>query len=174
MAPNRCTGITQRTRGASAGASSSAVSRWESGSTSTSTGVAPDRGDRLGGGDEGVGRHEHLVAGPDLQRTQREHERLGAGGDADGEVGLAVVGELALERLDVVAERERAVLGDFADRPQQLLEQRGVGVVHTRERHLRPRGTGSCVATWWWTVSDILFSPPTATVAGAASNRISS
>ncbi len=49
---------------------------------------------------------------------------------------LAVVGEVALERLDVVAERERSALGDFAHSPQQLLQQRGVGAVHARERHL--------------------------------------
>ena len=55
----------------------------------------------------------------------------------DREVGLAVGGELALERLDVLAERERAVLGDFAHGLHQLLEQLRVGVVEPRERDLR-------------------------------------
>ena len=99
------------------------------------------RADRLGRRDERVGRHDHLVARADLQGAQRERERLGAGGHADREIGLAVGGEVLLEGLDVVAQRERALLGDFAHGPQQLLEQLGVGVVHAGEGNL-PRAGG--------------------------------
>ena len=53
--------------------------------------------DRLGRGDERVGRDDHLVAGADVEDPQREREGLGAGGDAHGVLGAAVGGELLLE-----------------------------------------------------------------------------
>ena len=53
-------------------------------------------------------------------------------------VGLAVGGELALERLDGLSEGERAPLGDCAHRAHQLLEQLGVGEVEPRERDRAP------------------------------------
>ena len=94
-----------------------------------------DGADRLRRGDERVGRHDHLVAGADLQRAQRQYQRLGARGDADREVGLAVGRELLLEGLDGLAEREGAPLGDGAHGAQQLLEQLGVGEVEPCERN---------------------------------------
>ena len=47
----------------------------------------PDEADGLGGRDEGVGRHDDLVAGPDAERAQGEDDRLGPGGDADRRAG---------------------------------------------------------------------------------------
>ena len=43
--------------------------------------------DGLGGGDERVRRDDDLVAGADAERPQRQRERLGAGGHADGVLG---------------------------------------------------------------------------------------
>ena len=115
VAPNRCTGITQRTL-------RTEVALDDLRRQQVRVGVdvhQPRRGahgaDGLGGGDERVGRHDHLVAGADLERPQRERERLGARGDADGELRLAVGRELPLEPLDGLAERERAALGDAAN-----------------------------------------------------------
>ena len=98
--------------------------------------------DGLGRRDERVRRHDDLVAGPDAQRAQREHQRLGARGDADGLAGLAVGGEVGLEVLDVRAADEGALLGDGPDHPEQLLEQLGVVVVHAHERDRRRGGDG--------------------------------
>ena len=100
--------------------------------------------DGLGRRDERVAGDDHLVAGPDAQRAQRHRQRVGAGGDADGLVGLAVGREVGLEVLDVRAEGERGVLGDGADLAEQLLEQLGVVAVQAdeRDRHLRGRGQG--------------------------------
>ena len=46
----------------------------------------PDADDGLGGGDERVGRHHHLVTGADTDAAQRDLERVGPVADADAVV----------------------------------------------------------------------------------------
>ena len=69
--------------------------------------------DRQCGGDEGIGRGDHLVTGPDLERTERQLERGEAGVHADGGRGSAVLGELLLEGRDVPAQ-DPVVTGEAA------------------------------------------------------------
>ena len=57
----------------------------------------------LGGGDERVDRHEHLVAGPHVRRQQRQLDRVGARADADGVLAAAERGEGGLELLELRA-----------------------------------------------------------------------
>ena len=90
--------------------------------------------DALGRGDERVRWDDDLVARADAERPQREHDRLGARRDADGVAGLAVLGELGLERLELGAHGEGARVRDAADDLEQLLEQRGVGLVEPGDR----------------------------------------
>ena len=54
--------------------------------------------DRLGGRVEGEGGHDDLVAGADAERAQREHQRVGAVGDAGGVARAEVGGELVPRR----------------------------------------------------------------------------
>ena len=128
--PNRCTAITAFVRGVSAARTVSAVTQHVSGSTSQKTGRAPRVRDRLGGGVEGEGGDDDLVAGPDAERAQREHERVGPVGHAGGVARAQVGGELALEGGDLGAEDERAAVDDLGDLRVDLGAQR-------RERRLR-------------------------------------
>ena len=83
----------------------------------TSSGIEVERGrvdvgedgrraaprDRLGGRVERERRADHLVAGADPHRVEREHERVGAVRDADRARHAEVLGGLGLERLHVRA-----------------------------------------------------------------------
>ena len=53
---------------------------------------------------------DHLVAGPDAERAQRQLDRVGAIGDADGVRRADRRGELALERRALAAEQEPAAV----------------------------------------------------------------
>jgi hypothetical protein len=53
--------------------------------------------DAAGGGEEAVGRGDHAVAGPDIQRHQREQQRIRAGGHADGVRRAQVRAQVLLE-----------------------------------------------------------------------------
>ena len=92
-------------------------------------------GDRLGGRDEAVGRHDDLVAGADAERPQGQLERAGAGGDADRVIGLAPGGELALEGLELLAKGEGGAAGDPLDRGEDVRGKGGVGGVEAHEGH---------------------------------------
>ena len=59
------------------------------------------RDDRLGGRDEGVGGHDHLVARPDARPRAGQLEGVGAVGHPDDVLDPDVVGELALEGRDL-------------------------------------------------------------------------
>ena len=101
--PMRWTGITQRVRGPMRGLDRSAVSRCVYGSTSTSFGVAPAR---LTASAVAMNEFDGTMTSspaPMSSALQREHDRLGARGHADGVVGLAVGGELGLEGLELGA-----------------------------------------------------------------------
>ncbi len=58
--------------------------------------TAPRHG--LRGRVEGEGRADHLVAGPDAERVEGEHERVGAVGHADRALDAEIGGGLLLER----------------------------------------------------------------------------
>ena len=58
------------------------------GSISTSTGLAPTRTHAAGGGEERIGRRDHLVARADVERHQRREHRVGAGRQADARAGI--------------------------------------------------------------------------------------
>ena len=82
--PNRCTAITAFVRGVSAARTVSGVTQNVSGSTSQNTGRGAGRRDRLRARVERERRDDDLVAGPDAERAQRDRQRVGAVGDADG------------------------------------------------------------------------------------------
>ena len=71
--------------------------------------------DRLGGGVERERGDDDLVAGPDAERAQREHQRVGAVGHAGGVARAEVGGELGLEGGDLRPEDERAAVDDLGD-----------------------------------------------------------
>ena len=108
--------------------------------------------DRLGGRDERVRRHDHLVAAADAERAQRQHQGFGARGDADGVRRAAVPRELLLEGLDLGAERERRAARDPLDLAQQLVHERRVGVVHSGQRDgcgaEQPRHAATAIRGW--------------------------
>ena len=62
--------------------------------------------------------------GCDAERPQRDRDRVGAVADADHVADAEVVGELALERLHLGTEDERAALDDLADPGEDRLAQR--------------------------------------------------
>ena len=136
--PMRCTGITARVRGPIAASTRSAVIRCVSGSTSTSRGVAPARLTA-----SAVAMNEFVGTmtsspGPMLERAQREHERLGAGGDADGVRRSRSRRRTRASKASSSAPIVKApVRGDARDDLEQLLEQRGVGLVEPGDRDRR-------------------------------------
>ena len=70
-----------------------------------------------GRGEERVGRGEHEVAAADLQRHERDEQRVGARGDRDGVVDLQVVGHRRLEGVDHRAADVASGPDDVEDRP---------------------------------------------------------
>ena len=95
-------------------------------------------GDRLGGREERERRADHLVARADLERVEREHERVGAVRDADRLLDAEVLGRLALEALDLGPEDEAAALEGAGERLLQLRDERRVLRLDVNERN---RGT---------------------------------
>ena len=89
-------------------------------------GRRPDPRDRLRGRVEREGGADHLVAAPDPQRLEREHERVRAVRDPDRVWHAEVRGGLALERLHLRAEDEAAGLEHLGE---ALLELGDVGRV---------------------------------------------
>jgi hypothetical protein len=61
---------------------------------------------RLDGGYERVGLHEHLIAASDAERPQRQPERVGAGGHAAHVFDAEVGSHLGLEGLHLVSSQE--------------------------------------------------------------------
>ena len=85
-----------------------------------------DAGDRLGRRVERERRADHLVARPDLERVQHEHDRVRAVRDADRLAHAEVARRLLLERADVRAEHELPALEHVVDRLLDLREERRV------------------------------------------------
>jgi hypothetical protein len=91
-------------------------------------------GNRLGRRVEGEGGADHLVARPDAERVEDEHEGVRAVGDADRLTGAEIVGSLALERGDVGAEDEIRARQDAVDRLADARQQRLVLRLYVNER----------------------------------------
>ncbi len=72
-------------------------------------------GDRLGGGVEGEGGADDLVARPDLERAEHERDGVGAVAATDRVGDAELGGRLLLEGLDVGAEDELARLEHFGE-----------------------------------------------------------
>ena len=133
MAPNRCTGITQRTLGVRLRSTISAVIRWESGSTSTSRGVAPTA---LTASAVAMKEFDGTITsspGPISSARSASASASVPEETPTANSRLAVVGELLLEALDGLPEGERAALGHAPDQREQLLEQGRVGEVQAGE-----------------------------------------
>jgi hypothetical protein len=82
--------------------------------------------DRLGGGEERVGRHDDFVTGPDPERPQGQLKGIGAVGHPDAVGTLAEAGEVGLEGGDCIAEHEIAPFEDVGHGREQLGGQRSV------------------------------------------------
>ena len=91
--------------------------------------------DRLGRRVEGEGRADHLVAGPDAERLEREHERVGAVRDADRALHAEVGGGLLLERPVVRAADEALAVENLAERGLEPGNQRLVFGSDVNERN---------------------------------------
>ncbi len=89
------------------------------GSMSTNTRPRADARDRAGGGEERVRRGDDLVARADVERHQRDQQRVGTGGHADAELAAGVFGDRGFERLHLGAEDEML---RFADAQQRGVE----------------------------------------------------
>jgi len=85
-----------------------------------------EQGDRLGGGVEGEGGADDLVARPDSQRAQHQRDRVGAVSYSDRLRDTEVGRRLALERLDVGAEDELPRLEHLGEASLQLVRERRV------------------------------------------------
>ena len=109
-------------------------------SISAKTGSRAAAGDRLCGRVERERRADHLVAGPDPERVERDHERVRAVRDADRVLDSEVRGGLFLEGLDVRAEDEPARVENVGDSLLQLVQQRRVLRLDVNQRDLRHGG----------------------------------
>jgi hypothetical protein len=74
-----------------------------------------DRADRFGGGNEGVARRDHLVAGADAIGAQHQFQRGRAAGDANGKAGGAIFGKARLELAHIRPHDERGAFDDRLD-----------------------------------------------------------
>ncbi len=90
--------------------------------------------DGLGGGHERVGREDDLVAWPDAGGPEGQLDGVGAVADADGVVGAAEGGQVALEALDLCTKHEVAPVDDPADHGKDLRPQRFMLATEVDER----------------------------------------
>ena len=65
-----------------------------------------DPGNRSGGRKKRERRGDHLIAGADLERHQREQQRIGSGGHADAGGRAAIARDFFLQRPHVLAKNE--------------------------------------------------------------------
>ena len=103
---------------------------------SQNSGRAPGARDGAGGGEERERAGDDLIAGADLERHEREQQRIGARGDADAVAALAVGGDGRLELLDRGPEDEVLARTDLRDRGLDLRLQRLVLRLQIQQRHL--------------------------------------
>jgi hypothetical protein len=82
--------------------------------------------DRLGGRVERERRADDLVAVPDPERVEDEHDRVGAVRDADGLLDAEELGRLAFEALNLGPEDEAARLERLREGRLKLRDERRV------------------------------------------------
>ena len=121
-------------RGVIRAATSSGSRLSVAGSMSANTGVAPTRAIASGVAKNVNDGADHLVAGADPHRLEREHERVGAVGDADRVRDAEIRGRLALERLDLGTEDEAARLEHLGEALLQLGDERRILRLDVDER----------------------------------------
>ena len=80
--------------------------------------------DGAGGGEEGVRRRDHFVAGADAAGQQRQEERVGPQRAADTASHAAVLGQLGFERFDLRAHHEHLAFEQAKDRGLDLVADR--------------------------------------------------
>ena len=107
---------------AAAHAAGSSVS--VSGSTSTIRGSRAARDHCQAGERRRQGGHDDFVAGSDVERAQRQRDRIGAVAHSDRESRAARGRELGLERLDLRTEHEPASLDHACDRRRHVAGRR--------------------------------------------------
>ena len=93
---------------------------------SQKNGRAPSRAIDAGRREERERRRDDLVAGADVERHQREQQRIGARRQAEAVLRLRVRGDLRLELGDSRPEDEALLVADLADRRLDLRAQRRV------------------------------------------------
>ena len=91
--------------------------------------------DRADCAEESVGGGDHFVALANPHRHHRHNERVGAGGDADSVLGLAIVGGRLLEAFDCGAEDEVLRGNDLSDSGIELWFERFVLWFEIEERN---------------------------------------
>ena len=74
------------------------------------------RDDGGDGGERRVRDGDHFVARPDVQRLQRQHQRISAAADADGVRSAAISRKLTLESGDLLAKHVDAAVKDARQR----------------------------------------------------------
>ena len=82
--------------------------------------------DRRSRRDERVGRSDHLVAGTNVERAEREDDCVRSGRHPHRIPRAAKLGEARLELLDLGPENELAVVEHSSDRVEQCLSERRV------------------------------------------------
>ena len=92
--------------------------------------------------EEAERRGDDLVAGPEIERHQRDEERVGAARDADRVLDAEVRGDGALEGLDLRAEDEVPVRRDALEGGAKLRHQRLILRGEVEERDGRGVGHG--------------------------------
>ena len=133
-------------RGPTAAAAASGSIRRVVGSGSTNLGRAPTAQTACRG-DEGVGRDDHLVTGPDAEAHQDQLEGVGPVADPDAVPVAAVRRELGLERLDLRAPDEASMPPDCLPGQVELAAHLRVDLRDVQERD-RPavHGVGPMLA----------------------------
>ena len=84
----------------------------------------PDPRDATGGGKEGIGGGDDLVARADILRHQADEERVGAGRDTDSVASPRIGSHLLLERHHAVTENEFLRVEYLLYRPENVAPQR--------------------------------------------------
>ena len=93
--------------------------------------------DRRDGRHRGMRDGDDIILGPDADRLQRQHQRIGAAADADAVADADVIGKLALERLDLLAQDVAAAFQHAGDRRVDLGALREISCPGVRLRDHR-------------------------------------
>ena len=88
--------------------------------------LGADQRDDFGGGDESERRGHDFIAGPDAERHERDHQRVGAARDRDAVAAVGVGGEALLELAHLGTEDVLAVIEHGLDARIDVAAQRPV------------------------------------------------